>query len=389
MRKRIGIRSINNYTRRLIGRDLLLELRSGMIEQKINTQSVKKELEILKAYLIGNELATMYQRDKTQKSIFILGTHDFGNIGDLAIGYSETIFLERNFPEYVVYNISRMTLLANWQRVIDAIHKEDIVVMPGGGNMGDIWQGEEDVRRSIVQSLTDNKIISFPQSIKYQDKNELKISASIYSSHKNLFISVRDDASYDIAKKYFNKVTVVRTEDIALSYRYIKSRDVDNDCDIIIVSRDDKEKRSGPGIEALKKHIAEGYDYKLTDTVVPELSSVGYTHGSELVYRKINELSNAKLVITDRLHGAVFALCAGLPIIVFDNSYNKISGALDKLRTLMPSDRIYLVDDSGKVPAEVIRRMSQLPRSNLTPVDLLKEDFDLFAGEIRKFISQR
>ena len=45
--------------------------------------------------------------------------------------------------------------------------------------------------------------------------------------------------------------------------------------------------------------------------------------------KKLDEFAKAEIVITDRLHGMIFATITGTPCIAFDNLSNKVSGVYE------------------------------------------------------------
>ncbi len=335
--------------------------------------------------LVGGDLERIYNRDKEKQSIFILSNHEWGNIGDLAISYTETAFLSRHFPNCNIFNISRLTLLSNWQRIEDAVTDDDIIVLPGGGNMGDIWKREEEARRKIVQTFKRNAIVSFPQSIKFSDTAELKKSAAVYNAHDRLMIATRDDNSFKIASESFQRCNVIRTEDIALSYRY-PAGDFGHWDRVIFVMRNDIEKRQGSGIDELYGTLKDRMECTVTDTVIPGFEFVSTEYGAKLTYHKVDELHASSLVVVDRLHAAIFALAAGRPIIVFDNSYGKIQGALKNIKRHLPDRILFANNDGSSVTLDEVNRLRGLQEHQGLPADLLGEEFDLLAKELKRHL---
>ena len=175
------------------------ELEIELYNLKFRSEGRDRRQASLSRSLVNNISTITRGAPSDTPRIFILSTHDFGNIGDLAIGYAQSTFLKKTFASFDVHEIPRIQLLSNWDQLPLLIKEKDIIVLPGGGNMGDIWLGEENVRRKIISTFTKNKIISFPQSIKYYDSKQLSLSASIYNAHSNMLLAVRDKESYDIA----------------------------------------------------------------------------------------------------------------------------------------------------------------------------------------------
>lgn len=71
----------------------------------------------------------------------------------------------------------------------------------------------------------------------------------------------------------------------------------------------------------------------------------------EKVQAKLEEFSNAKLVITDRLHGMVFSALAGTPCIAIDNVSKKVSGVYNWISYL---DYIKVVESEDLINEDLI-----------------------------------
>lgn len=355
-------------------REIEAKVQSGLAFDGLNKQ------------VMGLYFDSIFSRDKTKRSIFFLGTHEWGNLGDLAISYSQVAFLEKLFPDAKVFNVSRISLLANWDRFRTSITANDIIVLPGGGNTGDIWVREEYARRAVIQAFPDNYIIGFPQSVKFFDDNEAAVSGDIYNAHRKLLLMYRDDNSYNFAKQYFSQAKLLRTEDIVFTYKFATS-DFGPWDRILFVARNDKEKRADSGIEALKESVIDNFPTSDTDTVVPDVEFVSLENGAQLVYKKVDEIHASRLVVTDRLHGAIFALQAGRPVIVFDNNYGKIRGALKNITKLLPG-RILFIEDGEDVSIETIQQMYELDESKDRPSELFSKEFDSLGDEIQQFIKK-
>lgn len=51
------------------------------------------------------------------------------------------------------------------------LNDDDLIFLQGGGNLGDKWLNEERLRRTIIESFPNNKIVILPQTI-YFSKND-------------------------------------------------------------------------------------------------------------------------------------------------------------------------------------------------------------------------
>ena len=73
----------------------------------------------------------------------------------------------------------------------------------------------------LFNNSLNNKIISFPQTIDFSDtdngKNALQKAIKVYSKHKNLILSAREETSYKKYQEYFPENKVLFLPDIVLS----------------------------------------------------------------------------------------------------------------------------------------------------------------------------
>jgi len=327
-------------------------------ERKNAEKALSTEADV-RSLLVDNQrrsLKAFIHRDRSLPAIILLGTHDYGNIGDLAINYCERVFLNDHFSSYPMYVFSRRTLLSNWQLISGAVTPGDILFIHGGGNMGDIWLNEERARRKIIESFPENKIISLPQTIKFYDEKELDISKSIYNGHKNLLILVRDDVSLKFAEENFKKVAIYRTEDIVLNYRFVAPERIEND-NILFLERNDREKGSDD-LTTIRRTVEKlGYANYTSDTVVEGLTAPTDGMESTLVYDKIDEIHAARVVVTNRLHGALFSLLAGRPVVVVDNNYGKVAGALKNIAEKAKGRIVFAEPGAKNVTTELLEKL--------------------------------
>lgn len=105
------------------------------------------------------------------------------------------------------------------QKIITA---GDIILIHGGGFLGDLWLNEEEMARDILVRFPDNKVIILPQTIFFTTgvgRAEYEKSKQIYSQHRNLSIFVRDSNSYQLLKKMLPNNNIELTPDMVLLWK--------------------------------------------------------------------------------------------------------------------------------------------------------------------------
>lgn len=285
-----------------------------------------------------------YYKFKKYKKIIYFLTPTHGNMGDQMIAYATNKYLKDNFNEYKIIEIYRDHVYKYAKSIKKILNKEDLIFLHGGGNMGDLYLGEEITRRFIIENFTDNKIISMTQTMSFIGKNakkELEISKNIYNKHKDLVLLARENISYENMKNNFVNAKVIKCPDIVLymNNKLEESSHIRNK--IMTCLRNDKESllldKKYKLIDMLKKNYSNIYEYD--------------THIYKQVLREDRELEikdmlskffQSKLVITDRLHGMVFAAITKTPCIVTKSLDHKVLGTYEWIKDL---NYIKLVDE--------------------------------------------
>lgn len=202
--------------------------------------------------------------------------------------------------------------------------------------MGDVYVIEEGVRRSIAEVFPKNKIIVFPQTIHFsktkRGRDEMKKTVKSYDGHKNLTLIARESVSYDIMRKDFVNNKVLLTPDIVLSMDYKKR--YSRKGALMCIRSDVEGKLTALEKEKLNSWLGDRFqDVRYTDTVTYNrfyfLSPRRF-----IVAFKLRQFAHAEFVVTDRLHGMVFAAITGTPCIVFSNFNHKVKGVYEWVKDL-------------------------------------------------------
>lgn len=276
------------------------------------------------------------KRNENEKRIFLIDTPSHGNLGDHAIAWAEREILSENFPDYQIVEISEDDFNEQILPVKRKISSDDIVVLSGGGNLGDEYILDERIRRKTIRLLKNNPIIIFPQTIHFLDtingKVQTFITKRIYNRHKRLIICLREQKSYDIAKKMFPACQVICVPDAVL-YMNISDTQQHGQNDIVLMLRKDKESIvTSEMVNSLQSELKTmasklGKHLVVNDTVVPY--QVNKKERDEELGKLFNVYFNAGLVVTDRLHGMIISAITGTPCIVLSNFNHKVKGVYE------------------------------------------------------------
>jgi pyruvyl transferase EpsI len=298
--------------------------------------------------------------DVSKNQAYIFLAADYGNLGDVAITYAQTKFLEEN-SNFQVIEIPISKSLEGLWFVKKHIKKGDVVTTVGGGNLGDLYDQIEFIRQLVVRFFPNNKIISFPQTFDFsetaQGKKALQIAQKVYNNHANFNIIAREKTSFGLMKQHFSKANVVLTPDIVLSLNKVEPK-LERKGVVICMRKDAEKSLTQEQNDFIIKSAHSHYgDVSYYDTHIGR-SNLSIAERNDELNKIWSKFKNAELVITDRLHGMIFCYITNTPCLVFQNNNHKVRETYDWIKkadyiTLMTSfseDKIdnYFDEQSSK-----------------------------------------
>lgn len=268
------------------------------------------------------------------------------------------MMLEQNFPQYQIYQIPEKFLYKCIDKAKEFINKEDILLLHGGGNIGDTYLVPEEGRRKVIELFPDNKIIIFPQTAFFENnesgKAQLEISKKIYNNHPQLVIMAREEKSYNFMKEHFYNAKVFLTPDIVMSMKESRNLNREN---VTFLFRMDKEKTlTNNEIIKIKEVITKKYGkYIISDMHLGEdVINVAGNIRKNALQNKFKEFQSSKLVVTDRLHGMIFAAITETPCVALGSFTHKIFESYKWLENLEYIKICDNIDDFEKLVNEVL-----------------------------------
>lgn len=269
-----------------------------------------------------------YKREpRTKKKIYFIGTPDHYNIGDHAITVATYGILHDMLAGYDIEEIHIQQFARKFPYLLNNIRRDDLIILQGGGNMGNIYWRNERIRREIIKHFPDNKKIIFPETIYYDEtedgKTDFELSRKIYRD-KNTIIFARENESYKIMKKAYCGCRIYLVPDIVCRlapYPVKKYRS-----NVGLCYRNDLEK----GINENEKEIIDRFILKNKDEKVyfdmmyNSKGYIGKANREFVVDKKIQEIASYKYVVTDRLHGMILCYITGTPCLVISKYNHKI-----------------------------------------------------------------
>jgi len=269
------------------------------------------------------------------KKIFLIGTPEYGNLGDHAIALATKKFLSENFSDFKIieitsgdYHYGKNTVKPAIQEVLT---RNDIILLSGGGFLGSLWvnhYGEEMVR-DVLTSFKESKIVILPQTVFFEDnkygKEQYLISKKIYEGHPNLVICAREKKSYQFLKNNFTSIKTFLIPDMVF---YLKEKNiVKGRKGAILCLRNDKEKVSKVSKDILENVYHDYSKVQKLDTVINK--SISTRKREKLVKKMLNKFRKSEFVVSDRLHGMLFAYITNTPFFALDNLSSKIKSTFE------------------------------------------------------------
>lgn len=302
-----------------------------------------------------------YLHNGNGRKFYIMGTPQYTNLGDSAIDLVQKKILEQiGAKEECIKEITKEEYRMYRDTIRRCIGERDVITCIGGGNMGDEWLAEEQFRRMVLQDFTEHTIVVFPQTMYYtsteQGKQEQKRSVPFYN-HENRVLVARDRLSCEQMKDLYPEATVLLTPDTVL-WATAKMFGVGAQprSGILLLIRKDRESAlTDAQKEALRTNI-RSLGVPVMETDMYAAHPVTKSNRAEQVRQKMQQFAEARLVVTDRLHGMVFAALTGTPCVVFNNYNHKVEGTYAWLKGL---PYIQLVSDAQETDQKIREMLQQ------------------------------
>jgi len=259
------------------------------------------------------------------RRIFRFRACEHGNVGDQAIMLAENKFFD-NYSENCI-NISKIMWIYAKSMIKRNLNSNDLIVMHGGGYIGTLWPTAEKQTREIIKSFPNNKIVFLPNTIFFEDSpygmKEVMKTKRIWEEHGNIHICAREKQSYDYCRSHLaHSVSLI--PDIVL---YLNKQNKETHrSGVLLCFRSDQETvlKKSEICNLINELKNRSLEYMITDTVQPY--DIPFSMCEDEVNKKLDEFRASKLVVTDRLHGMIFAAITGTPCVAINNISRKVEG---------------------------------------------------------------
>ena len=272
---------------------------------------------------------------KEKNKVFIFGTPEHFNLGDHAICIMQKRFIQEVFKTYEVVEVTSYEFENVFEKLKSEITTKDIITIIGGGNMGNQYKKEENTRQTLIKTFKDNFIVSFPQSIFFCENDgnkekDIENFKKVYSSHDKLFIFARDKKSEEMLKELLPDGKIYLCPDVVFAMEKEKEFERDG---VLLATRSDLE---GVLSSSEQNYILRKVKQRNLKINYYDTTNEWYKPEEREVFVKdfVEKFSTAELIVTDRLHGMIFATITKTPCVVFGNYNHKIKYAFEWIKDL-------------------------------------------------------
>lgn len=286
--------------------------------------------------------------------IILAGSPDYGNLGDHAIADTENKFIRDRFPEYDIAEISWDQYKYDNMYFKKHIFRNSLICITGGGYMGSLYPNIEDLVQDIINTFNDNPIIIFPQTIYFSDSinGNIKKEAAwkIYKKHPRLFFCLREKNSYELMRELYPEENNIKLIPDMVMYSGLLFDSFAQRDGALLCLRTDKERTINDDLYKTINNTINRLGLKELRVSTYSRKRISFKVRQRKLKNLINQFAKAKLVITDRLHGMLFALLTGTPCIALDNLSGKVAGVYSWIEGKYS---IILVDDTHKLESAI------------------------------------
>lgn len=284
--------------------------------------------------------------------VALLDFPNHGNVGDSLIWLGERRLFDamgyavRYHCDNVAYNAAAL------RRALG--RSGGTILVHGGGNFGDIWPEWQRFRERVAIEHPDRRIVQLPQTIHFKGDPGLERARAAFGAHPDVHLLVRDEPSLKLATESL-ELPATLCPDMAFAIGPL-ARTAEPDLDAVVMGRIDTEReRAGvDGIEIasmlrsdwtadhrdqlgwekrydlvqyrsrrLGRRFARREAFAVATQPALRLTYEWLAHDRARFGRDL--LSRGRVLGTDRLHGHVLATLMGIPHVVVDSGYGKLT----------------------------------------------------------------
>jgi exopolysaccharide biosynthesis predicted pyruvyltransferase EpsI len=287
-------------------------------------------------------------------TVALLDAPNQRNVGDSMIWAGEVEYFKA-----LDLNVVHVTDLESYDQtaVRSVLPTDGVILIHGGGNVGDLWRGHQRHREQIARDFRDHRIVQLPQSVWFAEEKYAVNANRILGAHPDFTLLVRDHETEARAAAQLPDVPRRFCWDMALGWTPSVRRTRPRTPSVLLLARTDHEGRSNLADLDLS---GLGHPTMVRDWTSAELDTLGWRLARLIpktarrwprlkrsrLFRPLLQASftwinranvrsgvrlyeGRRLVVVDRLHAHILALLMGIDHVLLDNSYRKLGAVFD------------------------------------------------------------
>ncbi len=348
---------------------------------------MKSALELIKKSILFPQYLLIRNRIRTDSCCVLVGTSTYNNLGDHLLSKNSIDFINHYFPNKSLVEIPTQVFKRFEKKLSKNLNPKTTVFISAGGWMGNLWIEDERCMQRMITAFSNNRIYILPQTVYYDCsfdnyQESLDIANQLYKKCRDITLFVREANSEIEAKDKLNINKVYLAPDMGL-YGEISKANKKTSHIVYYCMRNDRESSSlfvDEEKELLSIFFEMNYSIHEFNTItrhnIPRLAR-------ERCLEKLQKdiKSNADIVVTDRLHGMIFAVICGCKCIAFDNKNHKVSGVYNAW--LKNNKNVLLVDEKNPLDKSRVKNLLKSDFDSTRWANMIKEAFSSMA-EIMK-----
>jgi pyruvyl transferase EpsO len=286
-----------------------------------------------------NDLTQTLRNLVGQRPVALFDWPSYPNAGDHFIWLGQKVLFKSQLGCNVLYECSLHQL--DMHRVA-SLPPETVLVMQGGGNLGDLYVHHQRFREAIIAAFPSRRVVIMPQTVHFVNRERLEQSAQRMLLHPDLHVMARDPDSLMTLRLQMGLSNCYLHIDSAFALQAIvtallETITAEPERDVVYLLRRDNEAAGTVVLaEGATRHDWERMD-DLTPFAVDPPNSKSIDLARDVFNGQVDAyswrqlcaavrlFSKGRRIVTDRLHGHILAIMMRKEQDLYDNSYGKNS----------------------------------------------------------------
>lgn len=302
--------------------------------------------------------------DMNLPTVFYIGMPEHGDLGDHAVAYATELFLRTNLPEHQIVKVPAEATVEALPLIHHIIQPDNLVLLHGGGIIGDRELVEENLRRSVVAWLKDQPMIQLPQSMFFNSTREREISKQVYNTAERLVMLARDEkALQDLTQLLLCPAMLIPDMILHLSGRLAASRKPRNGAMLMLHASGNDFRRATQ--EQVRELISDLFGRVTEEDYLNTKHLHLSGHKRDTTLRECwRAMSGYEVLVTDEIHGLLFGLITQTPTVAIAEESGLMGAMFEAWCTAVPWITLWSPND-GPLDVAIV----DVLRADVSPVD--------------------